>query len=178
VLLDDHQTRLLSKEDLIAGALLDALPAELVEHFQQRGRAPGGGVRQAAESSDTGQTEPVGFIGERLGHERREEAAGDGQADALRLGDAGELGQGVSIDEHSLLELAAERLTFGAEAVDLVLEILETPIGVGAIDGLENFGGVAVECLAGDARAFGVLGDGAVGSIEDSGGIGDAESGR
>jgi hypothetical protein len=178
VLLDDHQTRLLSKENLIAGALLDPLAAELVEYFQQRGRAPGGGVRQAAESSNTGQTEPVGFIGERLGCERSEEAAGDGQADALRLGDAGELGQGVGIDEHGLLELAAEYGAFGAEAVDLVLEILETPLGVGALDGLENFGDVAIECLAGDARAFGVLADGAVGAIEDGGGIGDAALGR
>jgi hypothetical protein len=178
VLLDDHQTRLSSKEDFIAGALLDPLPAELVEHFQQRGRAPGGGVRQAAESSDTGQTGPVGFIGERLGQERSEEAAGDGQADALGLGEAGELGQGVGIDEHGLLELAAERRAFGTEAVDLVLEILEAPLSVGALYGLEDFGGVAVECLAGDARALGVLGDGAVGPIEDSGGIGDAESGR
>jgi hypothetical protein len=82
----------------------------------------------------------VGFIGERWGHERSEEAAGDGQADALRLGDAGERGQGVGIDEHGLLELAAERRAFGAEAVDLVLEIRETPPGVGAIDGLENLG--------------------------------------
>ena len=178
MLLDDHQTRLLSKEDLIAGALLDPLAAELVEHFQQRGRAPGGGVRQAAESSDTGQTEPVGFIGERLGHERSEKAAGDGQADALGLGDTGELGQGVGINEHGLLELAAERHAFGVEAVDLVLEMLEAPLGVGAIDGLEDFGGVAVECLAGDARAFGVLGDGTVGSIEDSSGVGDAKRRR
>ncbi len=101
-----------------------------------------------------------------------------GKLDALRLGDAGEMGPRVGIDEHGLLELATERRAFGAEAVALVLEILETPLGVGAIDGLENFGGVAIECLAGDARAFGVLGDGAVGSIEDGGGIGDAELGR
>ncbi len=120
----------------------------------------------------------MGFIGERLGHKRSEEAAGDGQADALRLGGAGEPGQGVGIDEYGLLELAAERRAFGAEAVDPVLEFLAAPLGVGAIDGLENFGGVAIECLAGDARAFGVLGDGAVGSIEDGGGIGDAELGR
>ena len=40
----------------------------------------------------------------------------------------------------SLLELAAERRAFGVEAVDLVLEILEAPLGVGPLDGLEDLG--------------------------------------
>jgi hypothetical protein len=179
VLLNDHQTGLFAKEDLIAGALLDPVPAESVEHVQQRGRAPGGRARQAAESGDAGQTESaVGFVSQGLGQQRAEEAAGDGQADALGLSGAGELGQGVVIDEDGLLELAAERSTFGVEAVDLVLEILEVPLAGGAVDGLEDFGGVAVERLAADAGALGLLADRAVGPVEDGSRVGDAELGR
>ena len=105
VLLHDHQTGLVAKEDLIAGALLDPVPAETVQHFQQRGGVDGSRARQAAQSSNTGQTEPVlGLVGQGLGHQRGEETAGDGQADTLGLGDAGELGPGVGIEEHGLLE--------------------------------------------------------------------------
>jgi hypothetical protein len=85
------------------------------------------------------------------------------------------VGPGVVIDEHSLLELATERRAFGAEAVALVLEILKLTLGSGAINGLKDFGGVAVKSLPADAGAFGLSGDGAVGSVAHGGGVGDAE---
>ena len=72
----------------------------------------------------------------------------------------------------------AERGAFGAKAVDFVLEILETPLSRGALDGLEDLGGVAVERLPADAGALGLSADRAVGSVADGGGVGDAELGR
>jgi hypothetical protein len=176
MLLHDHQTGLLAKENLIAGALADPIPAVTVEYFQQRRGAEGGRTREAAEPGDAGQTgRTLRFVGQRLSQQRRQQAAGDGQTDALGLGDAGELSQGVGIDEHGLLPLAEQRRVVSAEAVDLVLEILQEPLGSSAIDGLENLGGVAVKGLPGESRALGLLGDGAIRSVTDGCGVGDAE---
>jgi hypothetical protein len=178
-LLHDHQTGLLAKEDLIAGALADPVPTGTVEYFQQRRRAQGGRMGQAAQSGDTGQAErALGLVGQGLGQQRNEEAAGDGQTDALGLGDAGELREGVGIDEDALLQLAAQPGVVGAELVNLVVQILQAPLGSGAIDSVENFKGVTVEGLPRESGALRLLGDGSVGSVTDSGGVGDAESGR
>ncbi len=54
VLLHDHQTGLVPKEDLIARGLADSVPAGTVQYVQQRRRTPGGRLRQATESGDTG----------------------------------------------------------------------------------------------------------------------------
>jgi hypothetical protein len=157
---------------------MDALAAEVIEHFQQSGGAYGGRACQAAQPGDTGPAQAVvRFVGQGLGQQRAQEAAGDGQADALGLGDARELGQRVGIDAYGLLQLAAQRSDLGTEAIDLVPEILELPLGRGALDGLEDFRGVAVERLPAEAGALGLVADGAVGSIEDGGGVGDAQFG-
>jgi hypothetical protein len=74
--------------------------------------------------------------------------------------------------------LVAERSAVGAEAVALVPEFLERAPGGGTVDGLEDAGGVAVERLAAESGALRLLGDGAVGPVEDGRGVGDAESGR
>jgi len=76
------------------------------------------------------------------------------------------------------LELALQRVAFGAQAVPVVLEGVEPPLAVGALDGLEDFGSVALEGLAGGAGKGGLPGDGPVGAIEDGRGVGDAESRR
>jgi len=49
---------------------------------------------------------------------------------------------------------------------------------IGAVHGLKDAGGVAVEGLAGSAGAGGLPGDGTVGTVEDSGGVGDAQRRR
>jgi hypothetical protein len=85
------------------------------------------------------------------------------------------VGQSVGIDEHGLLELAVACSAGSAEALDLVLEFLELALGSGALDGVEDVGGVAVERLPTDARAFGLSGDSTVGSVEDGSGVGDAK---
>jgi hypothetical protein len=116
-------------------------------------------------------------VPEGLGQEQGEEAAGDGEADALGLGGAGEGGQAVVVEEDGGVE---ERLEFGemsAQRVELFAEVLEWRRVVVFLEGLQEPLGVAVEGLAGKALLAGASGDVAVGPIEDGGGIGDAAFG-
>ena len=65
-----------------------------------------------------------------------------------------------------------------AEFRELRAESLALLVGVLTVENLEDALGVAVEGLAGEALLVSSLGDGAVGSVEDGGGIGDTEFGR
>jgi hypothetical protein len=83
--------------------------------------------------------------------------------------------QRVGIDEHGLLELAVECSAGSAEALNLVVQFLELALGSGAVDGLEDVGGVPVERLPTDSGALGLSGDRTVGPVEDGSGVGDAK---
>jgi hypothetical protein len=60
----------------------------------------------------------------------------------------------------------------------LLKEALEALAFVGARDGPEDLGGVAVEGLSGGGTEAGASGDGAVAVLEDGSGVGDAKGGR
>jgi hypothetical protein len=110
--------------------------------------------------------------------QRDQQAAGDGQADALGLGGGGEAGEAVGIEDDGPVELSAQLVAFGAEAIGVPGEVVELLAMDGAIDGLKDARGVAVEGLTGGATEGGLVGDGAVGSGEDSGGVGDTQRRR
>jgi hypothetical protein len=84
----------------------------------------------------------------------------------------------VGIEDYSLLELSLEEFPVGAEAVVIVLQALKPLAVVGAVNGLKDLGSVAIEGLARSVGEGGLSGDGSVGSVQDSGGVGDAELGR
>ena len=58
---------------------------------------------------------------------------------------------------------------------DLLVKVLELLGGVLSVEGLEDPLGIAIQGLAGAALLLGPLGDGAMGAVEDGGGIGDAQ---
>jgi hypothetical protein len=60
----------------------------------------------------------------------------------------------------------------------LLEEMLEALSFVGALDGPENLGGVAVKGLSGGGTKAGTSGDGAVAVLKDGSGVGDAQGGR
>jgi hypothetical protein len=110
--------------------------------------------------------------------QRQQQAAGDGQADALGLGRGGEAGQAVGIEDDGAVELSVEVVALGTEVIVVLREGVELLAVVGAIDGLNHAGCVAVEGLTGGAAEDSLSGDSPVGAVEDSGGVGDAQGRR
>ena len=109
--------------------------------------------------------------------ERGQQTPGDGEADAFGLGRGGKAGEAIRIKNDRLRGWWREAVPFSAKPVEVVPKGGEALPGGGAIDGLENFGGIPVEGLAGSAGGGSLSGDGAVGSVENGGGVGDAELG-
>src|SRR5262249_5130658 len=165
--------RLLAEEDLVVGRLPDARAAELVEDRQQGGGPAGGVLGPPAQLGHTGQ--PRLPSGGGLGQQRGEQAARDGEADAIGLGGAGKGGQAIVIEEDRVL---AQRLQFSqvrAQGVELFAELLAGRQVAGLLEGVQDPLGVAIEGLAGQALLLGALGNAAGGAVRDGGGIGDAE---
>ena len=158
--------------------MLHAGAAESVEDGQQ-GLGPAGGVpRPAAQLGHAGKRSlRAGAQGVGLGQDRGEQAAGDRETDALGLGRTGKGSEAVLIDDYGGVEDGPEFAEVLAEFGDLIAESLELCGGVRFIEGLEDPVGVAIQGLPGKAVLLGPSGDSAVGSVEDSGGIGDAELG-
>jgi hypothetical protein len=176
-LLDDHQARPLTEEDLIGGSVLHSRAAELVEDFQQGRRPASGGAGPAAQLGHAGQLGRGRAPGTGLGQQRGEEAAGDREADALGLGGTGEGSEGVLIEGHGGVEGRLEFAEGVAKVGDVLAEPLELLACVLAVEGLEDPLGVAIKRLAREALLTGSSADVAVRSVEDSGGIGDAPLG-
>jgi hypothetical protein len=109
---------------------------------------------------------------------RGQQAAGDGETDALGLRGTGKGGEAVLIDDDGGVEDRAEFAEEAAEFGDLIAEPLELCGGVLAVEGLEDSVGVAIQGLSGEALLVSSAGDVAVGPVQDGGGIGDAELGR
>jgi hypothetical protein len=175
VLLDDHEARLLAEEDLIGSRWLDARAAELVEDFQQGGGPAGGGAGPAAQLDHAGQLRRSRALGAGLGQQRDEAAAGDRQADALGLGGTGAACQAIRIEEHRGVQDRPKFAATAAEFGDLLVESSELLGGVLPVEGLEDPVGVPIQGLAREALLGGALDDGAVGPVENGGGIGDAQ---
>ena len=106
--------------------------------------------------------------------QRRQEAAGDGEADALGLGRAGEGGQRVVLQDDGVVKENLEFAEVAAEGVELVAQSLELGWVVEILEALQEALAVAVEGLAGESLLSGALADSAVGPVEDGGSIGDA----
>lgn len=84
----------------------------------------------------------------------------------------------VGIQDDGLLELLTQEVALGAETVVVLAKFLKAVVVVGAINGLNDLGSVAVEGLTRAAGEGGLSGDGAVGAVEDRGGVGEAKLGR
>ena len=138
VLLHHHQTGPTAKEDFVRGHLLGPRPRGLVEDGRQRGGVPGGRVGPAPQLGDAGSLRAEHGL---------QQTPRDGQADAFRLGGGREAGQAVPVEDHGLLELALEVRAFGAETVPFVLDGVQAVPGVGAVDGLKDVAGIAVQGL-------------------------------
>jgi hypothetical protein len=178
VLLDDHQTRFLAEEDFIRGSLFDAGTAKLIQDGQQGRGSTLGLLGQAAELGHAGRLPLLGRLcGEGLGHEHDQQAAADRQADAFGLSGAGEGGAAVVVEEEGVGEQVLQLSDAASQVVHLVTQLLELSLGVVAMEGLQDGSGVAVERLPGQAESVSVLGDGAVGAMENDGGVGDTQLG-
>jgi hypothetical protein len=152
-------------KNLIGGGLPDLGPGGLIEHPEQ---APG--VRAGLEGRP-----PQGrHARDRLrpGHDSQE-SPGHAQADALGLGDGGELILLIGGDLDGVLESLLKGLDLGLAAVELLLEFVDAGLGVGAVDGGGDLLGLAVERLSRLITVTGHLGDIAVSSAEDREGAGD-----
>jgi hypothetical protein len=153
-------------KNLIGGGLLDPGPGRIVEDFEQ-----GPGVLTGLEGRPSqgrhARDRP------RSGHDVQE-AAGDAEADPLGLGHGGELVLRLTGDLDGVFESLLEGLDLGEAAVELPLKFVDAGLGRGAIDGLGDLLGLAVERLSRFLTALGHRGDIAVSTAEDGEGAGNA----
>jgi hypothetical protein len=137
--------------------LTDARPGTLVEDLQQRPRPLAGGLRPAAQ---------LGHAGGPCAQRDLQEAAGDGEADALGLGHGGELGLAVVVEEDRAVEAPPQVVAVGLALVELLSQaedLLAVPI---AVELIEDGGVVAVDGLSAEAVLLGESGDVAVAAAE------------
>jgi hypothetical protein len=119
--------------------LLDPGPGRLVEDLEQGPGLPAGLEGGASQGRHTGD-------GIRPGHDAQEPAS-DAQADALGLGDGGELVLLLAGDLDGVFESLLKGLDFGLAAGELELEFVDAGPGGGAVHGLGDLLGLAVERL-------------------------------
>ena len=93
--LGHHEDGPATHEDLVGHGLTHARPGDFVEGRQQGRAALAGGLRPAAE---------FGHAGGALAQRHPQEAAGDGEADALGLGDGGELGLAILVENDGVVQ--------------------------------------------------------------------------
>ncbi len=160
----------LRPKNLIGGGLLDSGPGRLVEDLEQ-----GPGVLTGLE----GHPPQCCHARDRLrpGHDVQE-SAGDGEADPLGLGDGGELALLVAGDLHGVLQAPAKDPILGLPVGELSPEVVDPGFGRGAVDGLGDLLGLAVDRLAGLITILGHRGDVAVSAAKDGEGAGDALGNR
>jgi hypothetical protein len=102
-----------------------------------------------------------------------QEPAGHAEADALGLGDGGELVLLLATDLHGVLQPLAEGPILGVAVGELSPELVDPGLGRRTIDGGDDLLGLPVERLAGLVAILGHLGDVAVSAAEDGEGAGD-----
>ena len=102
-----------------------------------------------------------------------QESQGDAEADALGLGDDGELGLLLGGDLAGELQLLLEGLNFSAPLGELSVKPVDPGLDHDAVDGLDDLLGLAIERLPRLIALLGHPGDIAVSSAEDGKGAGD-----
>ena len=145
--------------------MLDLRACRLVEDFQQ---ACGLLARLVGDSSQGGDAggglRPV---------DDPEEPAGDAEADALGLGDGGELVSLLRGDLDGMIQAIPEDLDLDLSLIELVTKVVDLgPDGL-AIDGLDDLLGLAIKRLSRLVAAPGHLGHIAVSTTEDREAAGD-----
>jgi hypothetical protein len=151
-------------KNLIGGGLLDPGPGRLIEDLEQGPGLPTGFAGRPPQCRHAGDRH-------RSGHDLQE-PAGDAEADPLGLGDGGELVLRVAGDLHGPPQPLAEVPILGLLVGQAPPQLLDPGLGRGAIDGLDDLPGLAVERLAGLAAIFGHRGDVAVSAAQDGEGAG------
>ena len=164
--LDDHQDGSAAKKISSAVACLTAGPDRLVEHLQQRA-----GLLAGLEGRPPQRRH--GATAARPGHDLQE-PPGHAQADPLGLGDGGELVLLVGGDLDGVPEPLLEGLDLGLPLGESSLEFVDAGPGRGAVDGLGDLPGLAVQRLPRLLAVLGHPGDVAVLTAEDGEGAGDA----
>jgi hypothetical protein len=176
VLLDDHQARLLAEENLVGGRLLDAWTALVVQDGGQGRAAASGLLGQAPELSHARWLPLLGRLGG-LGDDHGEASATDRQSETFGLGGAGKSSAAVVVQEEGVGELVLELRDAKRAGSELVAELLELRVGIVTVEGVQDGVGIAVKGLPRESEPVGSLGDGAVGSFENSSSMGDTEFG-
>jgi hypothetical protein len=163
--LGHHEDGPAADEDLVGRGLADAWPRELVEGLQQDPAALAGGLGPAAE---------FGNAGGALAECDLQEAAGDGQTNALGLGDGSELGLAIFVEDDGVVQTPLQVVAVSLDLVELLSEaedLLAMTLGVEvSADGV----GLSVDGLSACAALAGQSRDVAVASAEGGGGAGDA----
>ena len=146
--------------------MFDAGPRYLVEDFQQAA-----GVLASLEGSPPQGGDAGGGVGS---VDDLKQASGDTEADALGLGDGGEVVVELRGEDDGVLESVVEGLNLGVLAVELFLEPLAASQGGLGIEGQDDVVSLAVEGLSRLLAALGHGGDVTVSSAQDGKGRGDA----
>jgi hypothetical protein len=160
----------LGPKNLIGGGLLDPGPGRLVEGTEQGPGVPAGVEGRPTQCRHAGDRH-------RSGHDVQE-PAGDAEADALGLGDRGELVLRVAGDPYGVLQPLAEGPILGLLVGQASPQLLEPGLGGGAVDGRDGLLGLTVERLAGLVAILGHPGDVAVSTAKYGEGAGDTAGDR
>jgi hypothetical protein len=129
----------LRPKNLIGGGLFDLRPGRLVEDLQQAAGVLSGLEGDASQGRHAGD-------GLRRRHDLQEPTS-DAQADPLGLGDGGELAMRLGGDLDGVVEALPEGLDLGPVLGELELKPVDPGFGRGAVDGLDDLAGLAVERL-------------------------------
>jgi hypothetical protein len=141
----------LRPKNLIGGDLLDPGAGRLVEHAEQEA----GPLARLARAASQGRHARDGG---RPRHDSQE-SPGHAQADPLGLGDGGELVLLVGSDLDGVFETLPESIDLGLPLGQLLLKLVDSAPGRGAVDGIGDLPGFAVERLAGSLTVLGHWGD-------------------
>src|SRR5439155_27326141 len=125
-------------------------------------------------TSGLGPAAALGHAGRALTEADDQEAAGQGEADALGLGGGGELGLLVLIDNDGLLQAPLQVIAAGLELVELLAEAQGFLAVRKAVEVVADGVGLAVDGLSAEAVLLGESCDVAVAAEQDSGGAGEA----
>lgn len=153
-------------KNLIGGGLLDRGPGLLVEHLEQ---LAGAFARLQGRPSQRRHARG----GVRPRHDLQE-APGGTQTDPLGLGDSGELILFVGGDLHGVLQPLSEGLDLSVLLGELPLKVVDAGLGRGAVHGVDDLLGLAIERLPRLLPIPRHLGDVTVSAAQDGEGAGDA----
>jgi len=144
---------------------MHARASELVEDRQQG---------PAALTSGLGPAAAPGHTGRALAEADDQEAAGEGETDALGLGRGGELGLLVQVENDGVFQAPLQVVGVGLELVELLAEAQGFLSVCAVVEVVADGVGVAVDGLSAEAALSGESCNVAVAAEEDGGGAGEA----